>query len=79
MTDIVENDTDAHRIAENDADAADARIDAARSIERLRLAEGRLARRRQNECGPSENARAADAVHLRHERSGSRGHTDGCR
>ena len=47
MTDIVENDTDAHRIAENDADAADARIDAARSIERLRLAEGRLARRRQ--------------------------------
>jgi DNA-binding MarR family transcriptional regulator len=34
-------------------------LDAARSMERLRLAESRLARRRQAECGPSENARAA--------------------
>lgn len=33
--------------------------DAARAAERLRLAESRLARRRQTECGPSENARAA--------------------
>ncbi|MBN9153685.1 MAG: MarR family transcriptional regulator [Microbacterium sp.] len=32
---------------------------AARAAERLRLAESRLARRRQTECGPSENARAA--------------------
>lgn len=32
---------------------------AARAIERLRLAEARLARRRQNACGPSETARAA--------------------
>ncbi|HBS73606.1 MAG: hypothetical protein CMH38_01025 [Microbacterium sp.] len=59
MTDIVENDTDASRIAENDPGATRTKVDAARSIERLRLAEGRLARRRQNECGPSENARAA--------------------
>ncbi|MFE7844461.1 MarR family winged helix-turn-helix transcriptional regulator [Microbacterium sp. NPDC057407] len=33
--------------------------DAARAVERLRLAEARLARRRQTECGPSETARAA--------------------
>ena len=32
---------------------------AARAAEGLRLAESRLARRRQTECGPSENARAA--------------------
>jgi len=32
---------------------------AAHAVERLRLAEARLARRRQTECGPSENARAA--------------------
>ncbi len=32
---------------------------AARAVERLRLAEARLARRRQAGCGPSENARAA--------------------
>lgn len=34
-------------------------VDAARAVERLRLAEARLARRRQTECGPSETARAA--------------------
>jgi predicted ArsR family transcriptional regulator len=33
--------------------------DAARAAEMLRLSESRLARRRQTECGPSENARAA--------------------
>lgn len=32
---------------------------AAAAVERLRLAEARLSRRRQSECGPSENARAA--------------------
>lgn len=32
---------------------------AAAALERLRLAEARLSRRRQSECGPSENARAA--------------------
>ncbi|WP_150953060.1 MarR family transcriptional regulator [Microbacterium testaceum] len=32
---------------------------AALAVERLRLAEARLSRRRQSECGPSENARAA--------------------
>jgi DNA-binding GntR family transcriptional regulator len=32
---------------------------AARAVERLRLAEARLARRRQSDCGPSENARSA--------------------
>ncbi|CAN3701022.1 hypothetical protein MMX123_01015 [Microbacterium sp. MM2322] len=32
---------------------------AARAVERLRLAEARLSRRRQTDCGPSENARAA--------------------
>ncbi|MDQ1082963.1 MULTISPECIES: MarR family winged helix-turn-helix transcriptional regulator [Microbacterium] len=37
----------------------DAVTTAARAVERLRLAEARLARRRQSECGPSENARAA--------------------
>lgn len=31
----------------------------ARAVERLRLAETSLARRRQNDCGPSETARAA--------------------
>ncbi len=35
------------------------RQDAARAVERLRLAEASLSRRRQTECGPSENARAA--------------------
>ena len=34
-------------------------LDAARAVERLRLAEARLARRRQTQCGPSETARAA--------------------
>jgi len=33
--------------------------DVAGAVERLRLAEARLARRRQTDCGPSENARAA--------------------
>lgn len=33
--------------------------EAARAVERLRLAESRLARRRQTDCGPSETARAA--------------------
>ncbi|WP_314455418.1 MarR family transcriptional regulator [uncultured Microbacterium sp.] len=37
----------------------DAATTAARAVERLRLAEARLARRRQSDCGPSENARAA--------------------
>lgn len=37
----------------------DAATAAARAMERLRLAEARLARRRQSDCGPSENARAA--------------------
>ncbi|MEV7692784.1 MarR family transcriptional regulator [Microbacterium sp. NPDC089189] len=32
---------------------------AASAVERLRLAEASLARRRQTDCGPSENARAA--------------------
>lgn len=32
---------------------------AAMAVERLRLAEARLSRRRQSDCGPSENARAA--------------------
>ncbi|GAA1936183.1 hypothetical protein GCM10009775_30100 [Microbacterium aoyamense] len=32
---------------------------ASRAVERLRLAEARLARRRQTDCGPSETARAA--------------------
>lgn len=31
----------------------------AHAVERLRLAEARLSRRRQNACGPSESARAA--------------------
>lgn len=34
-------------------------IAAARAAERLRLAEAKLARRRQTDCGPSETARAA--------------------
>lgn len=33
--------------------------DAARAVERLRVAEAKLARRRQTDCGPSETARAA--------------------
>lgn len=37
----------------------DPAISAARAVERLRLAEARLSRRRQSDCGPSENARAA--------------------
>lgn len=39
--------------------AEDHATTAARAVERLRLAEARLARRRQTDCGPSENARAA--------------------
>ncbi|MDY0911113.1 MarR family winged helix-turn-helix transcriptional regulator [Microbacterium sp. CFBP9034] len=34
-------------------------LTAALAVERLRLAEARLARRRQTQCGPSETARAA--------------------
>jgi len=34
----------------------------ARAVERLRLAEASLARRRQSDCGPSETARAAMRV-----------------
>lgn len=34
----------------------------ARAVERLRLAESSLARRRQSDCGPSETARAAMRV-----------------
>lgn len=41
---------------EQDVDAATA---AAFAVERLRLSEARLSRRRQGDCGPSENARAA--------------------
>lgn len=37
----------------------DARVRAARAVERLRLSEASLSRRRQTDCGPSENARAA--------------------
>ncbi|OZD31252.1 hypothetical protein CH252_39970 [Rhodococcus sp. 06-1477-1B] len=37
----------------------DPAMTAALAVERLRLAEARLARRRQTDCGPSENARAA--------------------
>lgn len=33
--------------------------DAAYAVERLRLSEAKLSRRRQTDCGPSENARAA--------------------
>jgi DNA-binding MarR family transcriptional regulator len=33
--------------------------DAARALELLRLSEARLSRRRQTDCGPSENARSA--------------------
>jgi DNA-binding MarR family transcriptional regulator len=39
--------------------ADSATYDAARSVELLRLSEARLSRRRQTDCGPSENARAA--------------------
>jgi DNA-binding MarR family transcriptional regulator len=38
---------------------ADPISEAAYAVELLRLSEARLARRRQTECGPSENARAA--------------------
>lgn len=41
------------------AQEQDAATAAARAVERLRLAEARLARRRQAQCGPSETARAA--------------------
>lgn len=41
------------------ASEQDAATAAARAVERLRLAEARLARRRQAQCGPSETARAA--------------------
>lgn len=37
----------------------DPQTSAARAVERLRLSESRLSRRRQTDCGPSENARAA--------------------
>lgn len=37
----------------------DKTTEAARAVERLRLAEARLARRRQTKCGPSETARAS--------------------
>ncbi|KAA9150072.1 MarR family transcriptional regulator [Microbacterium lushaniae] len=40
-------------------DTGDAIAEAVRAVERLRQSEARLARRRQNACGPSENARAA--------------------
>lgn len=40
-------------------DSEEATKVASRAIERLRLAEARLARRRQTDCGPSETARAA--------------------
>lgn len=39
--------------------AREAATEAAKAVERLRLSEARLARRRQTDCGPSENARAA--------------------
>jgi DNA-binding MarR family transcriptional regulator len=39
--------------------ASHGRHRAAQAVERLRLAEASLSRRRQTECGPSENARAA--------------------
>jgi DNA-binding MarR family transcriptional regulator len=42
-----------------DTATATATHDAARSVELLRLSEARLSRRRQTDCGPSENARAA--------------------
>ncbi|MFF7681962.1 MarR family transcriptional regulator [Microbacterium sp. NPDC007973] len=45
---------------------------AARAVERLRLAEARLARRRQTECGPSENARAAMRLILERADAGAR-------
>jgi DNA-binding MarR family transcriptional regulator len=43
----------------SDTDDGGAAEAVARAAERLRLAESRLSRRRQNDCGPSENARAA--------------------
>ena len=46
----------AAKSAEKDVDVA---LGAALAVERLRLSEARLSRRRQNDCGPSENARAA--------------------
>lgn len=39
--------------------ASDTAMNAAFAVERLRLSEARLSRRRQTDCGPSENARAA--------------------
>jgi len=44
---------------ETNFDTNEAIHDAARSVELLRLSEARLSRRRQTDCGPSENARAA--------------------
>ncbi|MEV7873805.1 MarR family transcriptional regulator [Microbacterium sp. NPDC089188] len=44
----------------------------AQAVERLRLAEARLARRRQTECGPSENARAAMRLILERADAGAR-------
>jgi DNA-binding MarR family transcriptional regulator len=38
---------------------ADRSTEAARAVERLRLSEAKLSRRRQTDCGPGENARAA--------------------
>jgi hypothetical protein len=49
----------------------DAATTAARAVERLRLAEARLARRRQTDCGPSENARAAMRLVLERADSGA--------
>jgi DNA-binding MarR family transcriptional regulator len=42
-----------------ETETADPQTLAARAVERLRLSEARLSRRRQTDCGPSENARAA--------------------
>lgn len=50
-------------------------IDAARAVERLRLSEARLSRRRQTDCGPSENARAAMRFILERADDGSGGVT----
>lgn len=46
-------------------------LSAARAVERLRLAEARLSRRRQTECGPSETARAAIRYILERSDAGS--------
>lgn len=50
-------------------------IDAARAVELLRLSEARLARRRQTDCGPSENARAAMRFILERVDEGAEGAT----